>query len=413
MIYFFLSKPFYEQNMTHLVGVAHSFESKGILEPFMQPTNPLFPSQDFLDWLKKFPKGTKVGIEQLGKEDFEKRKRNFSELGKVISNRYGSKYAPHYPCEHGRYWTSLEIDCKRHDLEVVYLEDLETWMKYNKAMIDYWSLYAEIQEDLTPLDETDNLRRLRRFLKFNEKLHKLSIKARKIHEIDRDEKLLEATVSSGLEISIVGHSHSDFWFGNKEDLGKKYGIVFDSYSTDLAHFYGFVPEMIFTENAGTSPDMVFEREILERSLRLISSGRIVESGTPDYVGTWDYETPSKGYFEVFIHNRDGDKVSGLIQDCLGVADFSGEITKERLDFVKTYGDLSCKKAAKNAVRFQAVKEGNEFYGRFHVGDRWGLVFCMVQSPKVTPFNLGVKLNKKIHENLGIFDQLKLERDIGD
>ena len=57
--------------------------------------------------------------------------------------------------------------------------------------------------------------------------------------------------------------------------------------------------MTFTQNTDCSDELLFERESLERTIRLVEKNRIIEHRIADYIGTWDISEPSRGYFEVF------------------------------------------------------------------------------------------------------------------
>ncbi|MBU0760700.1 MAG: hypothetical protein KJ600_00815 [Nanoarchaeota archaeon] len=382
--------------MVHLVGVHHGMHVQSL--GFRTSNHPTTSSRGFQLTLLRLPKGTRVGIEALQPEDWEEVKEDLEEIAwdnyEALSGEAGIDYRPSYSDEPNQYWEDLASMCQRISLKPVFLEDKATWLRYNRAVIRAQLLAARIHKRILfhPKGESESDYH-RKLCRCNEAQHKAELRARKIHEIDRDNKLLEAMAREGVPIAAVGLGHSDFWFGDQEGTLERKGIKLDAYSTDLmTHEQEGHPEMTFTQNATCNPELTFEREGLERALRLMDTGRIVHGRTPDYVGVWDWVFPSKGYFEVFVGETDGDNVSGQIHDCLGVASFSGRITPQEADFTKRYSALALPQAAIGDVRFTAKRVGDDFYGRFRL-DGGCSFFYMTKSPQEKPLDLAVRLER--------------------
>jgi len=395
--------------MVELIGVHHAGFNTFLGEVRFNDFA-VYPSGAFLKHLSKFPKGTKVGFESFSeqgwKEVREDLRSQVSENYDLLISDDGRDYFPRFPDVFDKYWSVLKNFCCNTGLEVIFLEDKETFMKYNKAVMEQAKLEARIDKTLFREDNESNISYSKKLFKCNEERHNLEIQVRKIHEFERDDKLLGAIRSSMVDVAIVGQGHSDFWFGDSEFIKESYGIDITKHSTDLMNV---IPdsgryEMIFTENADVDPDLLFEREGLERAIRLFEKGKITEHGEPAYVGVWNIPEPSNGYFEVFVEKSNGKTLSGHIHDLLGVAIFEGTMNHNKIEFIKEYTQLSSKKAAKRSVNYKAIRKDNEFYGFFYAND-FTYPFYMEKSPREKPIDLSLKFEKFNEENPGFCKQL--------
>jgi len=211
---------------------------------------------------------------------------------------------------------------------------------------------------------------------------------REVHEIGRDSAILNAIKLQGVDAAVVGLAHSDFWIANPPVL-QRYGINFETYSTeDFESEMGDNFNQRFTADARPNPTMVFERESLERALRLIRQGRIVTGKVPDFVGTWNLNNPHEGYFELFISRNNNGNVSGTIEDCLGTGDFNGVMADTEFRFLKNYRPDACiKKVDKYDLHYQGKRRGIEVFGEFSIGGGGGDFFYMIQSSQEKPVEL--------------------------
>lgn len=210
---------------------------------------------------------------------------------------------------------------------------------------------------------------------------------------------MEAIKSGALRAAIVGRGHSDYWATNQGRIKNELGITFEDYSIDTArrgvvNQHSTSAESVFTRKAAPHPKVVFERESLERAIRLIGQGRIILDRTPDYVGIWDIHFPSKGYFEMFVEDQSNGRVSGKIEDCLGTARFEGIITPTDLNFVKQYV-VSEETTIQEPIEYKAKKEGQEYHGHYYVKGFVSDAFFMTQSPKMDPVSLSLRWHRLV------------------
>ncbi len=377
--------------MVRLYGVHHAVNiSYGFLIPKSRKL-PVTPSSEFLTDLDSLPRRSRIGLECFDDQDWQDIKKHL-ELRGVEADFWGF---PHYDDNDRLYWGSIVEFLRKNGHEPVFLEDKETWKRYNEATIELGKCK---EEELFHEDGESDYHYHGKLCRYNERYHKAEIYWRKIHEIDRDIKLLEAIKSNGVKAVIVGRGHGDYWIANSNLIEDKFSITFEDYSTDtirkgVLNKDSTSAQTVFTRNAVPDPKLVFERESLERTLRLIEQGRIILDRVPDYIGIWDVYFPSKGYFEMFVE-RDGDeRISGKIEDSLGTATFEGVITPTDFNFVKQY-IVSEETAVQEPVEYRAKRKGNHLYGHFFINEYLGDAFYMTPSSSQTnPVNMSLRWDR--------------------
>ncbi len=213
----------------------------------------------------------------------------------------------------------------------------------------------------------------------NIRLHKLEISTRYTHEIERDNLLLRKLKEDPPEIAIVGLGHSDYWVAKNLLAVEKYQ-TFDLDSEG---------RLFFNPNPQKNEVALAEREGLERTVRLFKEGSLSER-KPDYVGTWNPGDPSRGYFELFIEEKKGDKIKGKIEDLLGLANFEGTLRPGRINFVKSYYQ-SVNEASKRHITYNGRIVGEGIFGQFETGVK--LPFYMVESASELPFKMFTQWKK--------------------
>ncbi len=388
--------------MTKIVGVTH-----GASDLFSGNLS-LSPSKEFLRYLSQFPKGTKVGLETLSEDDWDYVREDIFNRGsdnyEILSN--SERDPPHFSLSDDFYWNSLRNFCVGRDFKVVYLEDRNIWIEYNKSVIKSALLNARIHDKvLFHNNGESDLHYSRKLVRCNESNNRLSLKSEKIHKIDRDKEILDAIRKSGVDLAIVGASHSDYWYNNLDILERTKEIYFEEYVTDIAEATpsGNI-RTIFRKNPIPSPKIVFAREGLERSIRLYETGKISNGSIPDYVGTWKLTHPSQGFFEVFIEKIDGTKISGQIIDCLGDSFFEGEINENEFDIIKTYDSIRSLNGSLD-VRYKGKRCRNEIYGYYAIPGSGGEQFYMTSLLQKNPINLADRLSEVFLEEREVFREI--------
>lgn len=367
--------------MVKLYGITHGASINSLF--FSTPIN-ISPAPELLEDLAELPKRSRVGIEWFGETGWQEVQDHLTRR----SFAAGLEGAPFFDDPASHYWGIIINELQRHCLQPVFLENKEVWLKYNQAVVD---LAKERQNQLFHEGESDRDYH-EKLCRHNEARKKRVLATRRIHEIERDEVLLSAVSSGTLDAAIVGSGHADYWIANKPRIQQQTGIIFDSYSKQQQNGKD-CPLTVFVRNAKPDQNNIYERKSLERAIRLMEQGRIAE-GTPDYIGTWcDYE-PSQGYFEIFVHERDGEDVSGVIEDVLGSATFIGRVNQKGIRFTKIYTNAS-PEAVRGEISYEAERTGHEFHGFFKVSG-FRVPFYLIEADKKEAIEMGIRLFELFH-----------------
>ena len=392
--------------MVELVGVTHG----AWINNFIISTNvPLQPSFAFLSYLEKFPRGTRVGIESLSKDDFRLVREDQSKKNYEINFKYERNYTKKYNRENEYYWDVLTSHLKKSGLDFIYLENIDTWFEINSAIVNDSMIRSKVfNEILFKEDGESEINYTKKLLTCNEMIHKAEIDYKKLHQQKRDNELLEEIARKEPNIAIVGLGHSDFWYNIREKINQTHKINFEKYSTDRGVFdkRGNC-EMIFTENTEPIQETIAETDSLERLLLLYETGRLFSDKKPDYVGTFNSTHPSEGYFELFLDSKD----KGIIVDYLGIAKVEGIFTDEKIEFTKMYTN-AIGNVMKGEIKYIAKKRNgmlfnmNDFFGRYN-GNSGGSIFYMTKNLS-KPFDLSLILNIEFIENPNFFEQFSFK-----
>lgn len=363
--------------MVKLYGVIHGM---WVQEWFGDKRDvPLSPGGDLLNDLVILPKGSRIGLEWFSDKDDKLLKEHVRRLLMDADPDIHIGYPKTY------YWKNIENACVAAGHEVIFLEELEQWKRYNEATLEYAKCLAAFREIIAEKGETEEQYEVKR-LTLLENRYRAEIVQRRIHETERDQALLTSINRNGLNAAVVGIAHGDLWMSQREQIEKEFGIKFEDYTTETRDSeirYG--NKIIFLRNAVPNPELVFEKESLERTIRFLHDGRITDR-TPDYVGIWDLAEPMKGYFELFIEERgENGAVSGTIEDCLGSAKFSGVQNSSEFNFDKRYQRHEMT-AIKTKIEYKGKQEGDVCSGHFWV-DGFGQAFYMIKKPKAHPHEL--------------------------
>ncbi|NIO23205.1 MAG: hypothetical protein GTN38_04235, partial [Candidatus Aenigmarchaeota archaeon] len=347
--------------MTKLIGVQHGDYS---YDPFTGETVHEIkrPGGGLIQKIVNFPEGTRIGVEYMDEKDWETVRHHLEHLQKDLPPDH-EKLSYHQDNPARSYWEYLIGVSRAFGHEIVFLEKPGVWLEYNDASMKTSKLKEEVIEDTENGDYFDHLLKL---LKLNEDIHRAKTEGDLIVIIKREEGMLEAIRSYNPDVAIAGIGHTDYWAANPDEMMKKYGITFEDYMTEIIKDDKYIPrkDQVFTEKAVSDPHNVFLRKGLGRAKNFLEKGRIT-SVKPDYVGTWDIEYPSRGFFEMFIEEKGKDGfLRGRIEDCLGSADFECTPSPGRFDFSKRYRENECaRNTQKGWIEYES--EGDEKKGYFH------------------------------------------------
>ena len=378
--------------MVHLFGVTHGGHWIDFLgghagEVRMQPTN------EFITELSLFPKGTRIGLEWMSDSDWEEVRSNINSLPfNPPEPRFSDQEPasrPRYESGSKNYWGELKKISNALGLETVFLEDKQIWFKYNEAMMRLAEGEAR-RRNLLVVERGESPKHYdRKRIGFNEERYREDIASRRIHEIERDNQLLKAIQSSKVDVVIAGCGHTDYWMVNSSVIQKNLGVEFQSYSaeTPAGRLQPGNTLTKFEKNIRPNLGRAFTRTSLERAIRLSENGRLSDKN-PNFVGTWDIHNPLGGYFEMFV-NKEGSSIHGEIIDCLGDAEFRGQLVDDELRFVKVYAPDKCSEGASlDEISYKGIMRGRSVLGYFIISG-FGSPFYATSRPIKATIDLGM------------------------
>lgn len=342
-----------------LVGVTH-----GSVASFMGVISTqivVAPSSRLLEIITSLEKGSKVGLERLDKELPK------TEGSQIIWNMQNE------------YWDPLVELCQDCELEVINLDDWESYNERHKIMLEK----EKLLNTFDGLGEKDADIPLEVRLDLARRDHKFNIEVQYIREIVRDEKMLETIAKHpDMKLAIVGRGHENHWvsnFGLLSERGIEIGMnMSDAYNGEINHYEFFAAsehESSIHRQAeltiGLPPDLKMIA-LREKTIRLYSAAtknRVFPDKKPDFVGTWDVNIPARGLFEIYITEREefcgSTIIKGTIEDVNGSAEFAGNIKDNEMMFNKTYSEDAIRAGGVSGnINFSGRLEGKEYRGFF-------------------------------------------------
>jgi len=313
---------------------------------------PVAPSRELMRDLLDLPKGSSVGIEFA--PQFQE---PFDVDGLEVNAGFESNF----------YWRRVMRVCGMKKLDLVYLEDFDTYKKYVRKLLEAkafeqraWKLYEENPDFF----ETDDAKQL------EAKHYVAEVEAQYIFVVEREAKIIDRIRETNPTVVILGKGHTDYLMQNPSNSTPlsttKYlrELVFPTpwhWSEELQPSY----ERACIDYKGEiDAAILLERELLARKYRALKENRITEEAKPDFVGTWDTGLAARGLFEVFVEES---RFAGTIEDALGTALFEGRITDTEIDFVKAYDPKkSSQEATADPIRYTGNLINGQYEGQYEV-----------------------------------------------
>jgi hypothetical protein len=343
----------------------------------------ILPSKDLYRELISLPRGSKVGIEYT--PEFTN--------GVIVNDSC-------VDASGGKYWTRLERVLKGSGMEVVYLEDYETWAKYAQQDTEVHQLRSELTCKIPEIIEGESDGK--EAMSLARKLYRATAKRDYLQIVGREKKIVEKIKETSPRAVVLSQGTADFLFSN----GESSGLEFQTYGTEEIFWFvdptqpAFKPEFLDdgwrkqSHHIDSQRDKL-GREFIKRRYNAVQKGRIIDdpANPPMFRGTWDSDIPEQGLFEMYldpeygayslIENGDSSLtipskptvIGGKIEDCLGTAVFSARVSGDSITFSKTYDpEVSSSEAAQQTLHYKATKCGDtEYQGAFTFG-KFGVEF---------------------------------------
>ncbi|MFH1106064.1 MAG: hypothetical protein V1731_02535, partial [Candidatus Aenigmatarchaeota archaeon] len=270
------------------------------------------------------------------------------------------------------YWSKILEACGKKNLRVSFLDNLglieQAISKRIKSIREYReSLALEFSEEPGAKEKVMELRRAS---------YADDVEGRYVHDIMRENHILNMMKKSKPALAVVGRGHGDFFFMDRAQLEKR-GIVINTYRREntfhtlpLEESMIDAPAFAYVDRDETNRDegekLMSQRDSLQRMYNASKKGRVM-AWKPDFIGTWDTKIPARGLFEVYInHRRKDGSVDGVIEDCIGGARFEGAIRNGDVSFRKSYLDSArWTGGAAGVIRYEGAREADGVYrGKF-------------------------------------------------
>lgn len=298
----------------------------------------VYPSVSLIEDLFALPVGSTIGLETFNPGEVKRL------TYKIGSRRFGLSKGGKF------YWQEIINICRLHGLNIAYLDDFKVYREYVAKVFEEQRYKEEVERYRKEETEPDR----EKLREIKEAAYRANVEGRFIFEVKREEEFVKKIAKYKPERVIIGRAHGDCLMAGGELLDK-YGVCVSDYlkeevernmwGSDWAAVYllsGRIPGQVSVlTDSPYDPSILLDRELLLRKQRVLVEGRVTAftDRPPDFVGTWDLECPLRGYFEMYVNGQaEGEPFSGVIEDCLGTADFEGEIDDNWTQFLKSYNE---------------------------------------------------------------------------
>ena len=383
--------------MVKLLGANHGLSYKDILgnnyEHHVEPT------AEMQAILRSLPRGTRIGLEAPSPEIFtlllEDLREKFRDYEGAPPSNIG------YSGE--SYFNQVRDLCAHAGHEIVWLENENVWRRYNERVFAHY-LARERMNLFLSEEYVDERERFRKLVRLEEDLYAHAIRMKETHLLERDELMLQSIAALSPRVAFAGVGHTDYWAIDNQRIRDKIGIIWESYAADdFVHVDDpHAVHLVHYPNRSADPYQAHDFTLARRKVRLLEKGMLSDA-VPDWVGTWDVEQPSRGYFEVFVDEENGRIMRGRIEDLLGTADFEGEFSSREIKFTKKYRQTSSHcTSCKGAINYHAFGGSRDLREQCHgtfSAERCGTKPFYLEKPSgLTPFDMAMAWEDLSHDS---------------
>ena len=335
-----------------LYGIEHgiSLTVEGI--PIPGTETPIAPSRELIQDLLQLPKGSSVGIEFASQFQAP-----FDVDGVEINAGYESNF----------YWRRIKRVTDMAKLNLIYLEDFDTYKKYVRKLMEakaFEQQASELYLENADFFETNGAKQLAA------KHYMADVEAQYIFVVEREVKIADKIRDTNPTVVILGKGHTDYLTQNQSDANPIQGAKYTREIVFHRPWHWSEESQLPFERARVDYSgevdrgILLDRELLERKYRALMQKRITQGEEPDFMGTWDVDCQPRGLFEIFV---EGARFGGRIEDTLGTALFEGTITDSEISFVKAYvREKSSHETAKDPIHYTGSLTNGQYEGHYEV-----------------------------------------------
>jgi len=217
--------------------------------------------------------------------------------------------------------------------------------------------------------------------------YRFNIKSQHYVQIKRTDVELSNIRKENPDAAFVGGAHAyDMYCEGEKEVFMEYPLNLEEVTDKVNRAFKYCDNEDIIKGALKSIDLSYGLCHIENlsqeqkeELRKISKGvekirRLYDymenkpyEKNPDFIGTWSlYKNNGlEGFFEMYIDQRDGDQIKGLIKDSLGNAKFNGKINDWEVQFNKEYTYIFDDRNGYELVVYQGCRDGQDSYkGKF-------------------------------------------------
>ncbi len=165
------------------------------------------PSRELMRDLLTLPPGTSVGI-----EDCPELQQPYEMRGRIIDFTESTKF----------YWGRIRRLCKRRGLNVVYLEDFETYKKYLEKHLEAISLIDVLEREMKEGGFPERVM---------QRMHRAQVEAEYIFVFEREKAIFDQIQATQPAIVILGRGHTDALLLNLDPFNQR-GVSIGEYRAE-------------------------------------------------------------------------------------------------------------------------------------------------------------------------------------
>lgn len=332
--------------------------------------NEVRPAIELLMDLEKLPIGSRVGIEttpeiQAGGDS------------KIIQ----------FTDESIGYWRPIISLCERRGLEVAYLDDFELFKKYGAFLAARNALAKSYEDSKNTLDDhtachTKSL------------IYCFDTMASYIFEVEREDEIFRKMESQKPDVAIIGGAHADYLMldptaSNSPVNRKTYKQAINEHIPLFSLETEDSVIRVLQSVVRGKPDLSFiqSRDYIKRRYNAITQGKIITdngSWEPNWVGTWDFDCPMQGFFEMVLEETGhANRIWGDMEDINGLGYFDGDLKDDSISIIKEYepGYIVGPFAAIGEIMFEGKRREDEYVGTYKTQEGTSGEFLLTKNVK--------------------------------
>ena len=268
---------------------------------------------------------------------------------------------------------------------------------------EYFKQMVSLTEQLTELErKVRRLRNPQRRDAVELQIDRLRIEFGYMNIVGREQPIFDSIIKYKPDLVFLGDAHAARLYNNRDEFREE-GVDIEGYWHDSIVKSITIDDLMFAASASSEhmpmeayledsvkvelvkveepivPECALSIEA-EKLYKAVKEGRVTDYA-PNFIGTWNTRLPHRGLFEVFINKiepaKETTKIKGTIEDCLGLAEFSGQLQDNLIGIVKKYTHAT-DEAAKGEIIYDGKynEKSGEYEGIYTINSSENYPFTM-------------------------------------